>query len=194
LAVDIVSQIGSAIQGRNAQAFLSDGTKDVLFNVTISTKESDTNKITTHAIEKGADVTDNVIESPKGFSFTAVLSDDDIKLLNPGSFFEDSIEDRLQTINDWLSDKTLLTYYGHETDFESVVIESITRNKSGSFGSGLGLDISIKQLNIVESAVVDIDVTTITKKGNTPTKTATSGGTRSTQAIKKKSWLKSAFG
>jgi len=190
---NLVEQLNDVVKGQKTQAFLSDGVNDVLFNVTKSTSEGDSNQVTQHAIEKGADVTDNVIQSPKSFSFTAILSDNDIRLSNPRGFFEDSIEDRKQTIDTWLDEKTLLTYYGHETDFENVVIESINRSKDSSVGEGLSLDMSIRQLNIVEATTVDIDLPQITKKGKTAKKTATNGGTRSTEAVKSKSWLKSLF-
>jgi hypothetical protein len=191
---NIVEQISDAFRGQRTRAFLSDGTRDVIFNSTLKTTETDTNKVTSHAIEQGADVTDHVIESPKDFSFTAVLSDNDLQITNPSAFFEATIEDRKQIFDKWLKDKTILTYYGHETDIENVVIKSITRNKSANFGEGLGLDIKIKKINVVESAEVEIDFEVVTKKGRTAKKTDKNNATTSDTAVKKKSWLSAVFG
>jgi hypothetical protein len=191
---NIVEQISDAFRGQRTQAFLSDGTDNVLFNVTLTTTETDTNEVTSHSVEQGADITDHIIEKPKQFSFNAVLSDNDISIINPSSYFEESIEDRKKILDKWLTNKTLLTYYGHETDIENVVMESITRNKTRDVGEGLGLDIKIRQINIVESTTVDIDITLITKKGKTAKKNQSSKAEASTEAAKKKSWVTRLFG
>jgi len=191
---NLVEQISDAFRGQRTQAFLTDGTDNVLFNVTKTTNESDSNEVTRHAIEQGADVTDHIIENPKEFSFTAVLSDNDISIINPQSYFQESIEDRKKIIDRWLTSKTLLTYYGHEIDFENVIIQSITRNKAPEYGEGLSLDIKLRQINIVQSATVDIDIVTINKKGKTASKNQSSKAEASTESAKKKSWVTRLFG
>lgn len=191
---NIVEQISDAFKGQRTQAFLSDGTDNVLFNVTISTTETDTNEVTSHAVEQGADITDHIIEKPKQFSFNAVLSDNDLSIINPSGFFEESIEDRKKILDKWIKNKTLLTYYGHETDIDNIVIESITKSKTRDTGEGLSLDIKIRQINIVESTTVDIDITPIIKKGKTAKKNQSNKATASNEASKKKSWVNRLFG
>jgi len=189
----IVEQISDAIKGQRTQAFLSDGIDNVLFDVVISDNEADTLQVTRHTIESGSDITDHVNTKPKKFSIEAVLTDDDLDLLNPGSFFNKTIGERLDVIKLWIEDKAILTYYGHTKDIEDVVIESVGRKKTLATGEGISISLKIAKVNIVESVQTDVTVATTRKKGKTAKQTDTNPG-NATQGAQNKSWAKTLFG
>lgn len=188
----IVEQISDAIKGQRTRAFLSDGVDDIILDVVISDNESDTLQVTRHTIEDGSDITDHVNTKPKKFSVEAIFTDDDLDLLNPGSFFNKTISERLDVINAWIEQKIVLTYYGHTKDFEDVVIESIGRKKALATGEGISISLKIAKINIVESIQTDVTIKTTRKKGKTAKQTDSSPGDASKGG--NKSWAKSIFG
>ena len=184
--------ISSAIRGSKPRAFMSDGTNEVLFDVILSDVESDQLQVTRHAIEDGADVTDHVIDNPKDFSFEAVLTDDDIDPLDPNTFKNKKIDERLKIIQGWLDNKTILSYYGQDNDYSSVVISGIARNKAQGIGEGIRLSIGLAKITIAKSQVSEITVKTTTAKG----KSAKGKDEKSKDVSEKdlKSWAKDIFG
>lgn len=191
----IVEQISDALQGLRTRSFLSDNIQDVLFDVTIEDSEEDINEVTRHAIEDGNDITDHVIEIPKRLSVRAVFSDDVLDLLDPTTFFNASIEDRLEILNRWVGQKQILTYYGHETDLINVVIESLVKSKNQDVGEGVEIDIALVKVNLVSPEQVEIEVKPkLKKKGQTPSQTQSTAGNTSSAALANKSWLSSLFG
>jgi len=171
--------ISDAITGNHTRAFLSDGTNDCLFNVTKDDTEQDTSEVSSHAIEDGSDVSDHVIQKPKTINLNVILSDESISTMNPMSYvaaFLDTIEDRKQLLQNWMDDKTLLTYHGHDIDTDDVVIENLSRNHSADTGNGLGLTITLKKLIIAKSQEVTVKFNTVTNTGKTATSKTTKTG------------------
>jgi len=178
----IPSTISDAITGNHTRAFLSDGTNDCLFNVTVDDSENDSSNVSTHAIEDGSDISDHVVQNPKSISLNIVLSDESISITNPMSYvaaFLDTIEDRKQLLQNWMDDKTLLTYHGHDKDIDDVVIESLTINHTAEMGNGVGLSMSLKRVVIAKAQEVVVKFNTVKKAGKTANKTATKAGTKS---------------
>jgi hypothetical protein len=166
----IPAKISDAVFGDRTHAFLSDGLNEVVFNVLRDESDTDTNEVTQHAIESGSPVTDHVIGRPKSLTLNIVFSDEDILFVNVPTSQEDlflfePISERKQTLQGWNDNKDLLTYYSHDEDYEDVVIESISRNHTLEYGSGIGLTITLKQVNIVESAMVTTQNQALNKKG-----------------------------
>jgi hypothetical protein len=122
---------------------------------------NDSNDITSHAIEDGSDISDHVISKPRTFSLDVVLSDEIIDAQDPNSIinrFTATIKDRLGIIENWLTNKDVLTYYAFEEDFEDVVIQSISKKKSLDVGSGVGLNIVLMRINIADSESVNVKI------------------------------------
>ena len=184
--------ISSAIRGSKPRAFMSDGINEVLFDVILSDVESDQLQVTRHAIEYGADVTDHVIDNPKDFSFEAVLTDDDINPLDPNTFKNKKIDERLKIIQGWLDNKTILNYYGQDNDYSSVVISGIARNKAQGIGEGIRLSIGLAKITIAKSQVSEITVKTTTAKGKSAK--GKDEKSKDPSESKSKSWLKTLIG
>jgi hypothetical protein len=187
----IPTTISDAFTGNHTRAFLSDGTNDCLFNVTLDDSEQDASDVSSHAIEDGSDISDHVIQKPKVINLNIVLSDESISNTTPMSYsaaFIDTIQDRKQLLQNWMDDKTILTYHGHDVDIDDVVIESLSRNHSADTGSGLGLGMTLVQINIATSEEVVIKFNTVKKAGKSITNKTKKDG------VKQKSILTSMFG
>lgn len=162
LPTPIPSQITNAITNAHSHAFLQDDFNNmVTFNVLSDESDTDNNEVTNHAIESGSPVSDHVIGRPKQLNLNIILSDDDILFFNPPSGLSDlalfeTISERLQTLWTWNNNKTLLTYCSYTQDYADMVIESIIRRQTLEFGSGIGISIILKQLNIVDSGTTGV--------------------------------------
>lgn len=175
------SKISDALFGGRSQAFLSDGLFDLVLDVVKTYTENDSSKITIHTIEDGADIADHIDDSPKSITISAIITDDDWDILDPSGFFDDTIEDRFQTFEYWKTNKMLLTYYGHETDIEDVVLTNFTRNKNLDTGAGWGIDISLQQVTIASYTTAAITLSAITQRGTTSRGTSSRAGSATTQ-------------
>ena len=187
----ITSKISSAISGGRAHAFLSDELDDIVFDTVLNYTAKDTFQVTSHAIEDGGDVSDHVIAKPHEISFSTVLTDDDFSLLDPTSFFNATVQDRFDILELWRDDKPILTYYGHKTDVENLVLTSVTRNKNLDTGNGWGVDISLVVINVAVAVQTEVKLSAVSKKGPTSKGTSTKAG--EPKATKLKSVLKGLF-
>jgi|GEM_PF-3385431 len=186
------SKISDAITGGRSQAFLSDEIDDVVFDSVINYTENDSSTVSRHTVEDGADVSDHVDAQPKTIEFSAILTDNDQDLLDPASFFDETMQDRFGTLEFWKDTSPLLTYYGHETDIEDVVLTNVTRNKTLDTGEGWGVDISLQVVNIATFQVEDISLSSVTGKGATSKGSNKRAGSATSK--KRKSILKRIIG
>jgi hypothetical protein len=186
------SKLSDALLGGRSQAFLSDGIFDVVLDSVMEISENDAFVVTKHTIEDGADISDHIKSDPKTVEISAILTDNDFDLLDPFSFFDETIEDREETLEIWKDDKPILTYFGHEKDIEDVVISNISRSKNQDTGEGLAIDISLVKVNVAFFLVSAISLSAVTAKGATSKGTSKKAGTAT--ASKNKSILKSLTG
>jgi len=186
------SKISDAITGGRSQAFLSDGIFDVLFDAVIDKTDSNNFSVSRHTIEDGADVTDHVHSDPLSIDINAVLTDDDFDLLDPTGFIDETIEDRLETLEIWRDEKPILTYFGHETDIEDLVISNFTTTKTLDTGDGIGITISLTKINVVAAQIEAISLSNVTAKGATSKGTSKKAGNATTK--KSTSILKGLIG
>jgi hypothetical protein len=152
--------------GKRTRAFLSDGINDVLLNVVVSISKVNQIEVTSHAIQDGADVSDNINPKSDEFTIQVILTDDDWDLLSISGFINKTIDERLKILEAWKAVKQLVTYYGHSEDIEDVAMTNITQNKSKETGSGLGLSISLKKITVATAQTAEIS--NVNQKGNTP--------------------------
>ena len=166
----IISSLTDALLGNKPRAYLTDGHNNILFNVLTEESESDTCEITDHAIESGSSVSDHSWLKPKELSLKIILTDDIVSLDDPIqalaegmtlSGFIKSIPDRMDTLQIWLYQKTLLTYMAHlpgpveDLDF---VVQSVTRTHNTEVGDNIALDLVLKQVTIAESLTSNVTI------------------------------------
>jgi len=178
----ITGKISDALSGRRERCFLSDEIDSVLLNVMVDDNEDQSMEITNHAIENGSDIVDNTWQRPVQLSLNCVLTDDisdgtdwSIMALTP-------IEDRKKIIKEWMDDKIVLTLYSYDTDYEDMLVESVNYKRSLETGSGIGLQLNLKQVRIVQTQLVTLAAAS-TDKGKQPTSSASKSGTPKLKSI-----------
>jgi len=172
----ISNKISDAIFGGRSQAFLSDGIRDFLFDSVIDFTINDSFNVTSHAVEEGIGITDNVDSNPQTVSISAILTDNDFDLLDPTEFFDATIEERFDVLDVWRTEATILTYYGHETDIENVVITDFSRNKNPDVGEGWSVEVSLREIEVATYQKQAISLSEATSKGVTSKGKASKAG------------------
>lgn len=170
----IIQRISDAIFGGNSRTFLTDGTDDVLFDTTFEISKDSSATVTRHAIEKGSDVTDHIVQEPKSYSLSVIISDADLSLLDPFSFFNKSVTERLTILNRWKVSGEVLKFASYNEDIESLVIENLSETYSSDTGEAIGLSIGLKKINIVSS-----QTSTLTLKQGVTSKGPVAAATKS---------------
>jgi len=165
-------QISAAIRGGRPRAFLGDGNaqNDVLFDVISNYSYDQSARVTAYAIEKGAAVTDHVIQSPNAWSISALLTNEDIDALDPSSWTAKNIVKRRDQLTKWKQEGTLLTYYNQDgNDIKSVVLESVKEEKTMDTGSGIALSLNLKEVTLATSETATVQIAgSPTNAGPTP--------------------------
>lgn len=180
------------VLGIRTRAYLSDGILDTKLDIINSFNESHQVDVSQHAIQSGADITDNIDPKTEDYSIDCILTDDDWDVLNPTSFINPSIKERLDNLNFYKVTKSVLTYFGQEDEIPNVVISSMTKSKSKDVGAGIRLSIGLKRISVATAQTVDAPVIQqngVNNKGQQP-KGATSKDATATSK-KNQSLLKS---
>jgi hypothetical protein len=180
------------VLGIRTRAYLSDGILDTKLDIINSFNENHQVDVSQHAIQSGADITDNIDPKTEDYSIDCILTDDDWDVLNPTSFINPSIKERLDNLNFYKVTKSVLTYFGQEDEIPNVVISSMTKSKSKDVGAGIRLSIGLKRINVATAQTVDAPVIQqngVNNKGQSP-KGATSKDATATSK-KNQSLLKS---
>lgn len=165
---------GFGLFGADGQTSLKSSSDSIVFDSTTSISIDRSASVTNHAIEKGSDVTDHVSSDPITVNFSAIISDADWDPLDPMSFFNKNVKERLDLLKQWMDNKEILKYFYYGESIENVVIESYSEEQSVDLGQGRQLQFKLKKINIVESKTVDAK--SPVKKGLTqPAKASISG-------------------
>ncbi|EPG73953.1 hypothetical protein LEP1GSC058_3104 [Leptospira fainei serovar Hurstbridge str. BUT 6] len=175
----LTNRISSYVFGGRNRVALRSQTDDVTFDSTINITKDRSATATTHAIEKGADITDHVSSDPLSISFTAIISDADYDPLDPASFFNKKVGERLTLLKTWVDSKEVLSFFGYEEDevIENVIIESYSEEQNVDLGQGRQIQFKLKQINIVDSKTQDIPLRNgVTKKGSSQPSTVSTTG------------------
>jgi hypothetical protein len=157
--------------GIRTRAYLSDGVYDVQLDVINSFNINYSVDVTQHAIQDGADITDNIDPKTEDYSIDAILTDDDWDVLNPESFTNPTIKERLDRLDNFRVQKFVLTYFGQEDEVDNVVISSMSKSKAKDTGAGVRLSIGLKKVNVATAQTVDAPVTKqndVNAKGQSP--------------------------
>ena len=181
--MSLSDKISDAITGGRSQAFLTDGVYEVLLNSVLSYSEGSYSDVSSHTIEEGANIEDHVSSNPKTFSISAILSDDDLDLLDPAGFLNATIEDRLKFLDSWMEYKALLTYCGHEFDIEDIIITNVSKDKTKDSGTGWEISIDFQKITTASYMTRDFNTNAtenqnaVTQKGATAKGKDTKAGT-----------------
>jgi hypothetical protein len=168
------------VLGKITRAYLSDGALDVQLDIINSFSESHQIDVTQHAIQSGADITDNIDPKTEDYSLDCILTDDDWDVLNPTNFINPSIKERIDSLILFKETKSILTYYGQEDEISDVVISSMTKSKSKDVGAGIRLSIGLKKINVATAQTVDAPVIQqngVNNKGQSPKGTTSKDAT-----------------
>jgi len=159
------------VLGIRTRAYLSDGILDTKLDIINSFSENHQVDVSQHAIQSGADITDNIDPKTEDYLIDCILTDDDWDVLNPASFINPSIKERLDNLNFYKVTKSVLTYFGQEDEIPNVVISSMTKSKSKDVGAGIRLSVGLKRISVAIAETVDAPVVQqngVNNKGQQP--------------------------
>lgn len=189
--MSLSDKLNEAASG-GARAFLSDEIADVTLDTVASISKSTNSQITRHAIEKGADVTDHVIEEPRSYSIEVILTNDPINALDPVSFGGQTIEERIAILDEWRTAKQIISYYGPEETIDNLMIASRSEARDSEMGlDGVRLSLTLQEVTLAEAVTVDIQIKQpIPSQGLAASQSSSS---TSTSAPAKKSMLRGLY-
>lgn len=133
---------------------------DVTVDVCLSVEHSYENDVTSHPVEKGSELTDNVIAKPLLISLDCIVSGSPIGAQTNSAFgpnIVNGVRARLITLRG--AGETITVVDSHGT-FPNMVIEKITFSKSVKTGDSLAFKISFKEILIVtnERTVIQVAI------------------------------------
>ena len=147
-----------AITGEKERYVLIDkdtGLQRVLFNATFEYSRDYQNTITDHAVEEGVNISDHVSQDPDVIAISGLLTDSDLTLIDPTSFFDETVEERRTTLLKWKDEAELLTLMGGPKEVTNLLIQGMSERKSLDVGPGLAVDLTLKQVRIMGQEIAD---------------------------------------
>jgi len=179
-------------------------------DVTITENHNLTSKVTSHRVEKGANIADNIREDPATLTLDCKITDDRFQLrlllptlntnilnnqgqaFNPLVPFSNQVYDYLRELQ---KNKTLLLVDTSLRLYENMVIESVTIPRK--MQSGINFTMVLKEIMFVYSSETEAEKPKVEKEDAAKKKKDT-GRQKQTEAdaetVKKKSVLKSLLG
>ncbi|MGJ4748378.1 phage baseplate protein [Leptospira sp. SA-E8] len=152
----IVQRAKSFLNDERTQTYLKGDGTDLKFDSTISISKDRTANATNHAVEKGSDITDHVTDEPIGVSLTAIISDSDWDPLDPLSFVNKKVKERLSLLYDWMDKKVILAFYSYDEIIENLIIESVSEEQAVDLGDGRKLSLKLKKIVIAEPRKTEV--------------------------------------
>jgi hypothetical protein len=172
----ITERVTNALGGRT-RAHLSSLAMDVQLDVVLNFSSNNAIEVTQHAIQDGADITDNIDPKTEDYTIDAILTDDDYDILDPTSLTNPTIKERLDYLEVFIKYKYVLTYYGQDGDIEDVIISSMSKSKTQETGRGVRLSIGLKKINV--AVAQSVEAPTVTKQNSVNQKGQNPKGTNS---------------
>ncbi len=120
----------------------------VEFDVLVSSNETLAAEVPDYPVEDGFSVTDTIITKPKELNMTLYLSDNPVTWYNrlgsgPGRV--QMVEGQLRSL---FAERKLLTVLTSTDRYQNMCITSVGIEKTKENGSGRGISVSMKQVNI----------------------------------------------
>jgi len=153
----VFETIRKFVTGERTKWVLSDtdGT-EVYLNATVEWGRNYPAEITEHAVEKGADLADHVILGPITLNLSAVLTDEDVSILEPlgqllGKTKRVTVEERWRQLLNWRAFATRLSLSGTEI-VENILIANIDENKTSDVGrTARAITLELRVVDIVDT-------------------------------------------
>lgn len=189
--MSISDKLNEAVLG-GPLAFLSDEIADVTFDAVTNFSKTTSSQITRHAIERGADVTDHVIDEPRTYNIEIIMSNYHINPIDPVSLGGQTILERIAILDEWRAAKQILSYYGPEETIDNLIIASRSESRDSEMGlDGVRMSLTLQEVTLAESVTVDIEIKQpIPQTGLAASR---SNSSTSTSAPAKKSMLRSLY-
>lgn len=189
------------------------------FNVTSSLSYSFPVSVTSHAVEKGVDISDHTKAGLSTIKISGLLSDvvppwasNLLNLVGFSNKYKTETKDRIDLLNEWRSKGELLDFYEYKSTAESqffktfegddavsqsYVISSFDYSKSPSTGKDVTINLTLQNIMIAEfkkvSTVVKEQKKTGAKKTDTKNKNTTAKGQKEVNEPKAKSKFSKMF-
>ena len=172
--------------------------KSVVLDVVTSHDISLDAKLSSHAVELGADISDHVKPGQKSIGLSCKLADLDFVGASFASL-DKTIKEKMDLLESWVTDSKLLFYLGYSSDKLEIPLVAITNLKiSKPLKGGTNsrdISISLTKLEVVESATRSLALKSQTKtKQSQGTKTTTATPAKPAVTTKVSSGLNSAKG
>ena len=160
----------------NKRAVLADaevGGTEIVLNVARAYERSWDDDVSTHAIEDGTDITDNINLNPYTISLDITLTDSKSGF----EFIQDrkTVKEKMDQILEWRSNKTILVFFFDKTIFnknkknsgalDSVVIKSLRESRTKDLGNGLGITLTLQEILLPSAALESTGVANKGKSG-----------------------------
>ena len=172
--------------------------KSVVLDVVTSHDISLDAKLSSHAVELGADISDHVKPGQKSIGLSCKLADLDFVGASFASL-DKTIKEKMDLLESWVTDSKLLFYLGYSADKLEIPLVAITNLKIAKPLKGgtnsRDISISLTKLEVVESATRSLALKSQTKtKQSQGTKTTTATPAKPAVTTKVSSGLNSAKG
>lgn len=134
---------------------------DVLIDVILSEEHTYDSDVTSHPVETGASITDNVVDKPLIISLDCIISATPFGATQPlgGSLFAVSIadvaQDRLIALK---ATREPVTVEDSQGSFPNMIVEKLTFTRSAKTGRACAFKCTLKELRLVDNERVLIPV------------------------------------
>ncbi len=147
-----LTKLAQALQGFATRWLLTDGTTDVVFDVTSSWNKSLPGQVAEHAVEKGVDLNDHIKRGNREIRMDILMVQEVGGL---SGLFQDDPNVRADQLETWWKDGEVLTLVGKET-LENILIESMSEARAAETSDARVYSLILKQVRIAETDAVSL--------------------------------------
>lgn len=134
---------------------------EITIDASVSETHTMTATVTTHPVERGSDITDNVYKNPDAISMTGVISDTPIGVSpgdgtrkpkpGPGLTRAQAGYEELKRIVD---DREVITIFTTLREYENMVLSNFVVNRAATTANAIHFSVDATQIRLVESKIV----------------------------------------
>jgi len=141
---------------RKGEVGVVDGDLDIItFDAMLSEEHSSEYAITEHPIEAGASISDHKRRKPRRLTLTGVVTNTPLLLLNFNPPEEERDVSAWELLQKMQELDSLIGVFTTLEQHENLQIESISAPRDAARGNSLEVTIVFREINVVESAVVE---------------------------------------
>ena len=147
--------VSKALQGFSTRWLLTDGTNNVIFDVTRQWSKSLPGQIAEHAVEQGVDLNDHVKRGNREIRMSILMVKETGVGLALSGLFQTDPNIRADQLESWWADGTVLELGGKE-QLENIIIESLSETREAETADARTYEMVLKQVRIAETDAVTI--------------------------------------